>query len=157
MQPGACGPQPQRAGAVALGRVLERLEPLAIGPAHAPQVPLVVAAEHEVREHRLVEPRRVHLAGAAHGHELVLEVARHDHEAEPQRREERLAEAAEVDDAAVGVEAVQARDRPGAVAELAVVVVLDDPRARGAAQRSSASRRGRLIGTPSGNWCDGVT
>ena len=62
----------------------------------------------------------------------LAKVRRHDEEAEAQRRKQRLAEAADIDHATVDVETVQAGNGPRAEAELAVVVVLDDPRARGA-------------------------
>jgi hypothetical protein len=71
---------------------------------------------------------------AARGHDGVAQIGGHDQVAEAQRREQRLAEAADVDDAPAGVEALQAGHRPRAVVEAAVVVVLDDPR-RGAARR----------------------
>ena len=69
--------------------------------------------------------------GAARRQQRLAQIGRHDHETEAQRRKQRLAEAADIDHASVGVEAVQARDRPRPVAELAVVVVFDDPRAGG--------------------------
>ena len=49
-------------------------------------------------------------------------------EADPQRRREHLGQRAEVDDSTVGVESLQRLERPAGVAELAVVVVLDDRR-----------------------------
>ena len=49
-----------------------------------------------------------------------------NHEAKAQRRQHGLGERADVDHPAAGVEGLQRLDRPVAVAELAVVVVLDD-------------------------------
>ena len=132
VQPGAGRPQPERAPAVPRGRGGERLQALAVRHAHAPQVAREVALADEVGQHRLVEHRRMLVGGGAGRHQPVLQVGRHDQEAQAQRREQRLAEAADVDHAAVDVEPVQARHRPRAVAELAVVVVLDHPGARAA-------------------------
>ena len=65
-----------------------------------------------------------------------------DDVADAQRREEHLAEGADVDDARVAVEPLQRRDRLALVAVLAVVVVLDASRRRCAcAQSRSCSRR----------------
>jgi hypothetical protein len=74
------------------------------------------------------QPRRC--IPASRGDEDVRETGR-DHEiADPQRREEDLAEAAEIDHAPGRVEPLQRGQRPARVAILAVVIVLEDPDAR---------------------------
>ena len=82
-------------------------------------------------------------AGAGH---RAGQVGWDDDVAEPQRREQRLAEGTDVDDPAVGVETLQAGHRLRAVVEAAVVVVLDDPGAGAAGpgeQRQPSRQRHR--------------
>ena len=86
------------------------------------------ALADELGERRLQEERRI-LAGDADGR---LEAARRASagttmKATPQRREHRLRQGADIDDAAVSVEPLHGRQRVAAEAVLAVVVVLDDP------------------------------
>ena len=69
----------------------EGLQPLAIGGAHPPQVPLEVAARDELREHHLLERRRVDVGRQARPAERLLEIRRHDQEAEAQRGKQVLA------------------------------------------------------------------
>ncbi len=88
--------------------------------------------DQEIGEDGLVEHRRVLVGSGPRRDQPLLQIRRHDQKAETQGREKCLAEAAHVDDAAIDVETVQAGDGPGAVAELAVVVVLDHPGARAA-------------------------
>ncbi len=140
VQAGAHGPQRQRSGAETLRCGGQRLQALEVDRAHAPDVPIEMAAGDEVGEHGLIERRRRSAGGAAGGRH---QVRRQDEETQAQGGEERLAEAPHVDDAAVDVEAVQAGDGVGAEAELAVVVVLDHPGARRArpAQQGEAPRQ----------------
>src|SRR5262245_57291664 len=90
----------------------------------------VVALDDEVGESGLIEQGRVLVRRSARGHQALLEVGRYDHEAQPEGREERLAEAGDIDHPPVDVQAVQTRDGASPVPELAVVVVLEDPGAR---------------------------
>src|SRR5262249_52993828 len=90
---------------------------------------IVMAAADEVREDDLIECRRMDVRRAPHVVHSRDQVERDDEESKTQRRKERLAEAADVDDAAVGVETVEAGNGTRPVPELAVVVVFDDPRA----------------------------
>ena len=86
------------------------------------------------------------IRGAPCRQQAIAQFRRGDEEAEAQGREDRLAEAPHVDHAAVGVEAVETRNGPLAVAELAVVVVFDDPRPRAGGpleQRQSPRQRHR--------------
>ena len=87
----------------------------------------------------------------------VGERRRQQQPAEPQRRRERLARRAGVDDA-LGRHALQRADRRAVVAVLGVVVVLDDDRV--AAPRPVEQLRARRSGdstAPVGHWCAGVS
>ncbi len=126
------GPDMESAGAITVGRGDERFQSFAVRGAHPAKVPLEMPCGHQVGQHRLIEQRRVHVRGSTRRQQRFAEVGGHDEKTKPQRREERLAEAADVDHASVGVETMQTRHRPRAVPKLAVVVVFDDPGARGA-------------------------
>src|SRR5580765_4637643 len=121
--------QLKRAGACPLDRVGHRFETLAIGRSHPAQVPRVVTVDDEVGKRHLFEKGRMKIRGTASGEKTVVQIGRDHDEAEAQRRKDRFREGADVDHAAVRVETVQARKRARAVPELAVVVVLYDPRA----------------------------
>ena len=101
--------------------------PARIEPAHALQMRGEIALLDEVVDRRLQDQRR-ELAGdrdrLVEGHR---QFARHDQIADAQRRDQRLAEAADVDDAVGVIEAAQRRHRAAAEAVLAVIIVLDDP------------------------------
>ncbi len=58
--------------------------------------------------------------------EPLGEAGRHDDEADPQRRQQAFGEGAEIEHAAGPVQPCKRRDRPAAILELAVVIVLDD-------------------------------
>ena len=79
-----------------------------------------------------------------------------DQPAEAQGRGQRLARRAEVDDP-LGSEALERADRRAVVAELGVVVVLDDERVSPFAPSRAGRRRPGERTTPVGNWCAGVT
>ena len=65
----------------------------------------------------------------ANGEELVAEIGRNDDEAKAEGREDRFGEGPDVDDASVGIESMEAWEWTRPIAELAVVIVFDDPRA----------------------------
>ncbi|WP_373848603.1 hypothetical protein, partial [Achromobacter insuavis] len=97
--------------------------------AHALDVVREMAVRHEIRQRRLqVQLPRPIDAGAG-ARERFGHLRRHHHVAHAQAREHGLAEGAHVDHPAVGVQALQRRDRRAVVAELAVVVVLEHPQA----------------------------
>src|SRR5690606_40787555 len=97
--------------------------------AHAPQVTVEVAAREEFREYGLRAGRRMQVRSLPRALNDRRQFLGNDHEAQAQGREECLAEGPHVHDAPIAIEAVQAGDRSRTVAELAVVVVLDNPRA----------------------------
>ena len=109
-------------------------------------MPLVVATADERRQHHLLEHRRMQIGRQARRDEPRLQVARHDEESEPQRREQRLAERSHVDHPAIGIERVQARQR---LALDSACRSRSRPRrstpAIGAPIRATAWRRSRLM------------
>src|ERR1700737_177120 len=114
------------------GRVGERFEALAIRRSHPPQMARVVSTADEVGERHLFEERRMQIGSLTSGQELVVKIGGHDHETETQCGKNRLRERADVDHATVRIETVQAWKWARAVAEFAIVIVLDDPCARAA-------------------------
>ncbi len=102
----------------------ERLASRPVTAARLTQMPVVAAALDEARERELVQRRR----SAAREHAALgcwLHEPPREHEpTESQRRRERLARGAQVDDV-VGREALQRRERRAVVAELGVVIVVD--------------------------------
>ena len=100
---------------------------LAVDPRHPPQVPVVAPRLHQRGERQLVEGR-----GAATGQELLPDHRtdqgrRHQQPAETDPGGQGLAQRAQGDDP-VGRESLQGADGLPVVAELGVVVVLqDDP------------------------------
>ena len=127
MQSGGQGAQREQAASVPGRGRRQRVVAAAVFLTHPQQVPFEGTARHQVGHDALLQHRRVDGRGPAGPGHRVAQVGRHDHEAEAHRREHGLAEAADVDDAAIGIEALQARRRPRAVVEAAVVVVLEDP------------------------------
>ena len=124
----------------------------AVAAARAAQVAVELAARDEVGERELVEQRRAAVvAASALARRRVREPLGQHEPAEPQRRRERLARRARVDDA-LGRHALQRADRLAVVAVLGVVVVLDDDRAAlarpvRAARRGAPARARRPSGT----------
>ena len=111
----------------AVGRVVKGLVALAIDVAHAAQMRGEMALLDEGREHRLDARRHALQEGAGYPLEDRHQRFRGKIEAEPQRREHRLREGADIDHALGMVGALQRRQRPPVIAELAVIIVLDDP------------------------------
>ncbi|MCY1532846.1 hypothetical protein D9M68_681410 [compost metagenome] len=89
----------------------------------------VVAFLDKVRQNRLLHQLALAEQLRQAGGEMRRQRLGQHHEAHAQPREERLGKGAHVDDAVVLVQALQRCQRPALEAELAVVVVLDDPRA----------------------------
>ena len=83
-----------------------------VQPTHPPQVALEVALADEVGEHLLIEGRRLAVGQPLGGHERLDQPRRQHHEPDPQRRKERLREAADVRHNAVGVEPLERLQRP---------------------------------------------
>ena len=75
------------------------------------------------------------IAPEARPQETVDELAGHDQIAQPQRREQRLAEGADIDDASIGIERVQARERLNAIAEVVEQAIVAQFMAQGHYQR----------------------
>lgn len=101
--------------------------PFGVEGAHAADVAGEVALRHKVRGHDLIQPRRLPVGELAGRGEGVHEVRREDGVAEPKRREEHLAESADVDNPTLRVQPLQGFEGPAGVAVLRVVVVLQDP------------------------------
>src|SRR5437762_12063543 len=94
----------------------EDLLPLRVETAHAPDMARQMALGNELREHRLIDDRRVAtLQGAPTGERLHERQRQYD-VAEPHRREHDLAQRADIQDAIRLVETLQARQRPTGVA-----------------------------------------
>jgi len=93
--------------------------------AHPPQVPVVAARGQQRRQRHLVKGARSAIAHLLLGRDRVGQAGRGEHPAEPDRRRQRLAGGADQEDA-VRREALEDADRFLVVAELRVVVVLDD-------------------------------
>src|SRR5262249_7128172 len=102
--------------------------PLAVDLAHSSNVTRKMSLLEEISERDLIEARGAKSRDERLLSERVDERLRHDQVAEAERGKENLAERADVDDAACPVEAPQRRQRRALVPELAVVIVLEDPR-----------------------------
>ena len=98
---------------------------LGVAPAHAPDVAVIGAAFEHRSESVLFDQRRVPVHDLLGGCERGSQPGGHDQVADPQGRGERLGDGAEIDHVVVALQRVQRRDRPGVVAILAVVIVLD--------------------------------
>ena len=88
-------------------------------------VAVVLAAGEQVGEGQLLDRRRAGVERRLLGLDLVDQVHRHAHPADPDPRRERLRRRTEVHDA-TRVQPLDRADRDPVVAELGVVVVLDD-------------------------------
>src|SRR5258705_4716291 len=97
-----------------------------MGQSPGAMVPFVYPAGAELRAGYLLRRRGVLLAEPLGRRERGEQGSWHDEVADAQRREDGAREGADVDDAPLGVEPLKRLERPPHVAELAVVVVLDD-------------------------------
>ena len=151
------GPQPQGVAAISGGGVQHRFEPFRVGAPHSAQVPFVVTIRNEVREDQLVEVMRLAIRGTTSGPHRLDHRRRDDDEPETQGREERLRERPDVENTPTTVEPLQTRDRTGAVAELGIVVILEDPRTGASGpvqQRETTSERHQDAEWELMRWCD---
>ena len=127
------------------------------GP-EAPEVTLEVTLGEEQGERPLLDRAGTAVGGLELRHERLHGGRRDDRIAGPEPRVEHLAEGADIEDPAVGVEALEGGQRMALVAHLAVAVVLDDDRpvvGRPLEELEPASDRHRA--RPRGYCHDGVT
>jgi hypothetical protein len=92
---------------------------------HPAKVVVELAAVDDVGQRQLVQRGRAHVGRLLRGGDRIDQVGRRHEPAEPQPRREDLARRARVHHA-LGAEALERPDRLAVVAELGVVVVLDD-------------------------------
>ena len=140
-----------------LHQLKEDRPPPRVDQAHAADVRGVVAFTDQLRQRNLRDGVAGAVEVAMRRSERGRQRLRQHHIAHAQRGEQRLAEGADVDDGRLRVQALHGGDRPAGEAELAVVVVLDDPPAAGARMFHELRRRASVMTEPSGYWCDGVT
>ncbi len=117
----------QQAAQMGLRGGVEGRMPARVDLAHAAQMGGEMALLDERGEHCLDAGRHTLQERARYPLEHRHQRAWGDVEAEPQGREHRLGKRADIENALGSVGALQRRQRPPVVAELAVVVVLDDP------------------------------
>ncbi len=110
-----------------LDRVHQCGAALLIKTPHAPQMPRIFPTIDEIGQRDLFRHAPLPCDFTEGLIDIGNEVRRHDHKAHAQRRKHRLAEGAEVNHRRVGRETLNRRQRRTAVAQLAVVVVFDDP------------------------------
>jgi hypothetical protein len=88
-----------------------------------------MALGDELGQHLLLQRRRLAVHQVARGHEAGQQPLGYGEVARAQAGKQCLVERADIERALPGIETLQRRERPAAVAELAGIVVLDDPRA----------------------------
>ena len=125
---GGSGVEP--GAAVRLQRLDERVALGAVGEPAAADVGGEVAALHERQHHGLGQRRRLAVEQHPRPQQRRRQRRGRDQVAQPQAREERLVERADVEHALPAIQALQGGERRAGVAELRGVVVLDDPGAR---------------------------
>ncbi len=145
--------------------------PRGVEISHAPQVAGVKAAVEKAGHHRLLVARDRGLLPAVEGLPAREQSLRQDHVGQTDRRGQAPGEGPRVNDPPVPVHSLHRGDRAAAVAEFAVIVVLDDPAAarHSPVQQPRPPRgghrdahrelvRGRQIGhgRPAGGQCIGV-
>src|SRR5690606_24193629 len=86
-----------------------------------------VSAVHELRNRRLQERRRYAAGYVLGGGKRADHPGGQDQVGEAERRKENLAERPRIDHAPRPIESLDRRERPAQIAELAVVIILDDP------------------------------
>ncbi|EIP84458.1 hypothetical protein A33K_18901 [Burkholderia humptydooensis MSMB43] len=106
-----------------------RIAALQVRVAARPQMLREIAAADEARQRELLRGADRAPDGLRERRHRRAQRRRHDHEAHANSRKKRLVERAAVDHAIAHVERFQRRQRRGLIAEFAVVVVLDHPRA----------------------------
>src|SRR5262245_49884656 len=106
----------------------QHVTPFAIGAAHLANVARKGALVDELSQRDLRNRR-----GMPVGDELCLarrlaQRRRHDHERQPETRQQRLRERSDIDNATGRIEGLKRLERTSAEAKLAIIVVLDDNR-----------------------------
>ncbi len=121
------------------------LAPFAVQYPHTPDMPGKMAFVHELGGDLLLQCRLPHGQQAGRTRERDRQFRRHHQIAKPQRRKQHLTERPGVQHALPAIEAFQRRQRAAHVAELAVVIVLQDPRAHVASpgQKLHPARQGQ--------------
>ncbi|MCW8166802.1 hypothetical protein D8B22_18205 [Verminephrobacter aporrectodeae subsp. tuberculatae] len=128
MQAGARWRQFQPARQVRAHRVRERVVAFRVEPAHAPDVRREMPLGDELGEHRLQVRGNARGERLQAGAEKRNQRRRRQYEAQPQRRKNGFAEAADVDHPPAEVQFLERGQRLVGDAEIAGPVVLDDPR-----------------------------
>src|SRR5438552_211422 len=113
-----------------LERIQERPASTRVEAAHAAKMRRETAFGDEAREHALREAGRVSVGGCLERREDIDGSGGHDEVTEAETGRQNLAEGTEIEHAMAAIERVERRQRPAAVAVLAVVVVLEDPGVR---------------------------
>ncbi len=85
----------------------------------------------------------------------IRQRGRHNHKTDTQRRKQRFAEGAEIDHRGIRHHSQHRRDRFSAMAKLAVVVILHNPRPVPAGIFHERQTRPALMMLPQGYWCEG--
>ena len=127
----------------------QRIAPAAVELAHVADMRGKVPLADEFGGDRLHQLRTVAVIHRARGDERVNQRRRDDQVRQPQRREQRFGEGAEVQHPATAIQALHRRYRQAVVMKLAVVIVLDDPGllpVRQRQQRQAACQAERCAG-----------
>src|SRR5690606_4471220 len=118
----------ERATEMSVHRVEQRRAAFPEQLAQLAQMTREVSAVHELRNRRLQERRRYAAGYVLGGGKRVDHPGGQDQVGEAERRKEDLAERPGIDHASRPIESLDRRERPAQIAELAVVIILDDPR-----------------------------
>jgi hypothetical protein len=121
-----------------LERVGKRRATFGVQRTHPLDVPRELPGHHEVGHDRLGQRGAIAIEQLAQVPHAINSFRWHDDIAEPQAGEEHLTEAADIEDTSVAIHARQRWQRRASIPELAVVVILDDPRTR---RRSPCEQR----------------
>ena len=99
----------------------------AVEAAHPPQVRGIGAAMHEFCEHHLLKDRDMPVDHRSGARKIERQVRWHYDESESERRQQRLGEGPDIDDAAIAISALHGGRRLASIMEIAVVIVLENP------------------------------
>ena len=81
----------------------------------------------EISEHGLKESRWPDVVDESHGEKAVHQIGWHDHVAKPQGRKQNLAKGSDINHSRIAIQPLQRCNRVAFVAELAVVIVFNNP------------------------------